>query len=189
MRRVSRFANPHLLAFSPLLTILLLAAGCGTKTYRCPTSGMAPTLYVGDVFRARLNPYRDSSPARGDIVVFRVPAGAGSREKKEALKRIIGLSGEILEIRDFQVFIDGEALDEQYTQLPDADMQARLPSELKNTPPVQIPPDHYFVLGDNRANSVDSRHFGTVEIRAIVAKALVVVKSDHKGQQGKQLSI
>ena len=187
MGRISMSADPRLRSFCALLSALLLVAGCGTKSYRCPTSGMVPTVQVGDVFRARLNPYKDSSPARGDIVVFRVPAGPGRRENKEMVKRIIGLSGEILEIRDFQVFINGEPLDEKYTQLPDPEMYAKLPSELKNTPPARIPPDHYFLLGDNRANSVDSRHFGMIEIGAIVAKALVIVRSDHEGQKGKTL--
>lgn len=171
-----------------LLSVMCATLACGTKSYRCPTKGMVPTLYVGDVFRARLDPYLEVSPSRGDIVVFTVPAG-NLGEGKEFVKRIIGLPGETIEIRECQVFIDGELLVEPYVELPDADLVGNWPMELRNTPSRKIAGGECFVLGDNRGNSFDSRHFGPIELNTIIAQAVKVTRSDHEGQRGKDLTV
>ena len=91
--------------------------------------------------------YRRSEPMRGDVVVFRSDEPSG----KEFIKRVIGLPGDTVELREGAVYIDGQPLAEPWLPIVDE----------SDFPPYQVPLGHYFVLGDNRANSNDSRVFGT----------------------------
>ena len=111
---------------------------------------MEPTLKPGTTVWAR---ERDVY-GRGDIVVFRDPKNSS----RILLKRIVGLSDETLEIKQGQVFINGGPLDEPYVPEP-ADYTLER---------VTIPADEYYVLGDNRNNSADSRGLGTVPRSSIV---------------------
>jgi signal peptidase I len=97
---------------------------------------------------------------RGDIVVFWYP----DDPDKSYVKRVIGLPGEVVEIRAGKVFVDGRALTEPYL---DAEHNQSLPSQ----PPKKVDPHHYFVMGDNRDNSSDSRYWGLVPEKYIYGKA------------------
>ncbi len=98
-------------------------------------------------------------PQRGDIVVFHI----ANREGADLVKRVIGLPGEIVELRDGRVFIDGTLLAEPYlTSFDDSDEA-----------PLSVPEGHYYVLGDNRAVSYDSRFMGPIPMEQIVGKAWV----------------
>ncbi len=97
---------------------------------------------------------------RGDIVVFWFP----NDPDKSYVKRVIGLPGEIVEIRNGKVFVDGKQLDEEYL---DAAYNQTLPS----APPKKVDEHHYFVMGDNRDNSSDSRYWGLVPEKYIYGKA------------------
>jgi signal peptidase I len=101
--------------------------------------------------------YRLHDPQRGDIIVFRDPKSSD----RKLIKRVIGLPGEVLEIRQGQVFIDQQQLDEPYITNPGR----------YSVPPTPIPADHYYVLGDNRNNSSDSHNWGTLPSDRIVGKA------------------
>jgi signal peptidase I len=101
--------------------------------------------------------YRLHEPQRGDIIVFRDPRSSD----RKLIKRVIGLPGEMLEIRQGQVIIDEQQLYEPYIQDPGHYSQAA----------TQIPSDQYFVLGDNRNNSSDSHNWGTLPSDEIVGKA------------------
>jgi signal peptidase I len=101
--------------------------------------------------------YRLHDPQRGDIIVFRDPKSSD----RKLIKRVIGLPGEVLEIRQGQVFIDQQQLDEPYITNPGR----------YSVPPTPIPADHYYVLGDNRNNSSDSHNWGTLSSERIVGKA------------------
>lgn len=102
-----------------------------------------------------------SDPERGDVIVFDPPVSSS----KPYIKRIIGLPGETVEIRDGTVFIDGEPLDEPYVTEGTTDCGQR------NCGPLEIPEGHVYVLGDNRRNSSDSRYFGPVPIDSVLGKA------------------
>ena len=98
-------------------------------------------------------------PQRGDIVVFHI----ADREGADLVKRVIGLPGETVELRDGRVFIDGELLPEPYlTGFDDSDEA-----------PLSVPAGHYYVLGDNRAVSYDSRFMGPIPMEQIIGKAWV----------------
>jgi signal peptidase I len=97
---------------------------------------------------------------RGDIVVFWFP----NDPDKSYVKRVIGLPGEMVEIRNGKVFVDGKELNEDYL---DKDYNQSLPS----TPPKKVEEHHYFVMGDNRDNSSDSRYWGLVPEKYVYGKA------------------
>ncbi|MCL2677867.1 MAG: signal peptidase I [Clostridiales bacterium] len=109
-----------------------------------PTGSMEPTINKNDRFFNFKLAYLFSGPRRGDIVVFSPPAELG--ESDDLLKRVIGLPGETVEVKDHKVYINDEPLDEPYlVVLPDYTFG-----------PVTVPEGCYFMLGDNRNSSVDS---------------------------------
>ena len=110
-----------------------------------PSASMEPTIMTGDrIFGNRLA-YKSSSPERGDIVIFRYP----DDESQLFIKRVIGLPGETLEVRDGRVYIDNSdlPLDEPYVKV----------DAVGDYGPVTIPEGGYFMMGDNRNKSADSR--------------------------------
>jgi signal peptidase I len=104
-----------------------------------------------------------SPPERGDIVVFNAPVSSAD---KPYIKRVIGLEGETVEIRDNAVYIDGQLIDEPYLE-----GAATFCSGGRDCGEVEVPPGSVFVLGDNRDNSQDSRVFGPVSVDSIIGKA------------------
>jgi signal peptidase I len=122
---------------------------------RVQGAAMAPALNNGDK-ALMLKSFKEIN--RGDIVVHLYPEDTS----KSYIKRIVGLPGETIEIRDGRVYINGQRLEEPYMQ-PDYFSQ-----DILN--PVKIAADHYFVLGDNRRNSADSRYWGTIPRHLIYGK-------------------
>jgi signal peptidase I len=106
--------------------------------------------------------YRFEPIKRGDVVVFWYPLDTS----KSYIKRVIGLPGEWVTIQDGRVLVNGKSLAEPYVPSGDLDRQSY--------PPVRVEPGHYFVLGDHRGSSNDSRVWGTVEERYIYGKAVFV---------------
>src|ERR1700722_7660574 len=104
--------------------------------------------------------YRLEPIERGDVVVFRYPPDPSKRY----IKRVIGVAGDHIRIDGGQVYVNGEALDEGY--VPPAYTDAR------SYPEITVPPDSYFVLGDHRSMSSDSREFGAVNQTFIYGKAV-----------------
>ena len=176
-----------------------------------PSGSMQPTILVGDrVFVNKLAydlkvPFTTwhlaqwANPQRGDIVVFYSP-----RDGTRLVKRVVGLPGDAVELRNDQLIINGKPVDyaplssDVSSQLPETEREHSLfaTEELATHPhavmtipalpamrtfgPVQVPEGHYFMMGDNRDNSFDSRYFGTVARSRIVGKAMAVVMSlDH----------
>lgn len=142
-----------------LLTLLIyvLVRHFLFENYRVVGHSMDPTLEDEQYLVVNKLGYRLHEPQRGDIVVFYDPRSSD----RKLIKRVIGLPGEVLEIRQGQVIIDEQSLDEGY--IPDPGRYS--------VPPTPIPADHYFVLGDNRNNSSDSRSWGVLDAGKIVGKA------------------
>lgn len=102
--------------------------------------------------------YRFRNPMRGEIIVFRYP-----RDPREYfIKRIVGLPGETVEIKNNEIYINGELLDESYIDV-----------ETRGDDRVNLGPREYFLLGDNRSASLDSRIFGPINVDAIIGRVWI----------------
>lgn len=110
--------------------------------------------------------YRFTEPARGDIVLFEDQDGGPD----PLIKRIIGLPGDTVEIRRGEVSVNGEPLKEPYVR---NDPCKRARPKTCSFGPVTVPKNHYFMMGDNRTNSVDSRFFGPVPEDDVIGEALI----------------
>lgn len=134
---------------------------------------MQPALLIGDVIAANKWVYRFEEPSRGDLILFDYPKD----ESQVYVKRLIGLPGETIEIKNHRVYINGSLLEEPYAR--GQEKIKRKATEDKRDPfgPVTIPQASYFVLGDNRLESEDSRHFGFVRREKVFAKADRIVGS------------
>jgi len=139
-----------------LAVIVFLVLNAITGRYQVRGPSMTPTLTDGEYMVVGKLSYWFGPPERGDVVVFLPP----TNPHEDYVKRIIGLPGETVEIRDGQVWIDGVALEEPYVSSP---MQYSGGWTLRT--------DEYFVLGDNRANSSDSHTWGGLHRDNIVGKA------------------
>jgi signal peptidase I len=131
-------------------------------------SSMYSTLETGDrVFVNKLS-YRLHDPNRGDVVVLHQITGASERD---LIKRVIALPGETVEIRNCNVLIDGRLLNEPYLD-PNVVTPTNCGGDYSLEGPV--PPNHVFVMGDNRGGSQDSRVIGTIDEHNLVGRAFVV---------------
>jgi signal peptidase I len=166
------------------LGLALLIQALLVKPYRIPSSSMEPTLDVGErVLVNRVN-YRVSEPSRGDIVVFHPPAGADGNvcgivhpaeqpcprptEKRSDLnfiKRVVGVPGDSVAIRDGHAVVNGKLQKEPFAAPCGGVGQCTFPRPLK------VPPDHFFMMGDNRGASDDSRFWGPVPEKWIIGQA------------------
>lgn len=158
------------------------------QAFKIPTGSMEDNLKIGDHIivnkfiygpeadgpLAALFPLRDVE--RGDIVVFRYPL----QPDTDFVKRVVGMPGETVTIRDKSVYVDGKPLDEPYVVYDDPQVypdQPALPEPFRSRDhfgPYTIPPGQYFVLGDNRDRSSDSRYWGTVPRSMIKGRAFMV---------------
>ncbi len=152
------------------------------QAFKIPSGSMIPTLLIGDhilvnkfIYGVR-NPLTRSvwikgkEPARRDVIVFIYP----KNRKLDFIKRVIGLPGEIVEIRNKKVYINGVPLEEPYVIHTDPNILPREISPRDNFGPVKVPPGHLFVMGDNRDQSNDSRFWGFVPIRDVKGKAFII---------------
>lgn len=140
------------------------------KAYKVPAASMTSTLLIGDRVIVNKNYYTNNRPKRGDVVIFPDP----SDPSKDFIKRVIGLPGEKIEILAKKVYINGQPLEEHYIiGVPGRGLRTDM-APSKKFGPVTVPSGKLFVLGDNRDNSLDSRHFGFVDIAALKGKALYI---------------
>ena len=147
------------------------------QAFYIPSASMEPTLQEGDRVLVNKVSYDLHDVNRGDVIVFELDSeDVGADGIKDLIKRVIGLPGDVIETRDGIVYINDEALEEPYL---DDGMITGDPDNARN-PVIErqtVPDGHVFVLGDNRANSQDSRYpnRGPIPIDTIVGRAFVVV--------------
>ena len=134
--------------------------------FHIPTESMVPTLMVKDRLLVNKLAYDLGTPERGDIALFENQQGADD----PLIKRVVGLPGDTLELRKGEVYVNDSPLEEPYVERDPCK-----PGYPKTCSfgPVTVPRDHYFMMGDNRTNSLDSRFFGPVPEDDIVGEALV----------------
>lgn len=155
------------------------------EAFWIPSESMVPTLQVGDRVLVNKFIYRFAEPARGDILVFKsveetpqtLPQPSGplsgisdifgnSDPRQDLIKRVIGVSGDEIRVQDGNLFVNGELQNEPYVnpELPDMSFYG----------PETVPEGHVFMMGDNRANSQDSRFFGPVPEENIEGEAFLL---------------
>ena len=152
------------------VAVALLIQAFLVKPYRIPTASMEDTLLIGDRVLVDRISWRFSQPERGDIVVFHAPVVG-----PVLIKRIIGLPGDEISLSGGSVYINGRRLDEPYVrrlrgrQEPSEPFSNGLPWSLQE--PYTVPDGSYFVMGDNRTDSGDSREFGPIKREQFVGRA------------------
>lgn len=139
--------------YLPLILVVTLLLACDAKTFKIITPNMAPALKVGDIRKGtKLN--ETDLINRFDIVVFQLPEEVrkvtGDKPGAIIVSRIIGLPGEKVEVKDGSVFVDDKLLSETFEVTRDT---------TRNTKAVLVPQNEYYLLGDNRPESLDSRHW------------------------------
>jgi signal peptidase I len=139
------------------------------QAFYIPSPSMTPTLVKNDRVLVNKTSYRLHPVHRGDIVVFvAAPGSEVDPSIKDLIKRVIGLPGETIESHGGQILINGRALIEPYLLNTSGSQGPDVPRQV-------IPPHHYFVMGDNRGNSADSRVFGPIANSQIVGRAFILV--------------
>ena len=151
------------------------------QAFKIPSGSMIPTLAIGDhilvnkfVYGVRIPFFRNQlfavgAPRRGDVVVFIYPQD----EDKDFIKRVVGVAGDVVEVRDKRVFVNGEPAHDPFAHY-DTNEQERLVEKRDNFGPFTVPPNYIFVMGDNRDHSYDSRFWGPVSLDKVKGKAFLI---------------
>jgi signal peptidase I len=184
--------------FESIVIAVILALFIRTfvvQAFKIPTGSMENNLLIGDhllvnkfvfgpapsALERALMPF--GTIKRGDVIVFKYP----EEPTRDFIKRVIGLPGDTVELRDKKVSINGTPLDESYVHFiepPGANSEFREVTSFdvrERFGPVTVPPDQYFVMGDNRDNSQDSRYWGFLRRDYIKGRALVIYWSYDAG--------
>jgi signal peptidase I len=150
--------------------------------YKIPSRSMVPTLLVGDhilvnkfiygvkipLLRKTIIPVRE--PKREEIVVFIYP----NDRSKDFIKRVIGVGGDKLEIKNKKIFINDKELKDSYGVFTDSNVFPQSMQPRDNFGPVTVPKNSIFVMGDNRDESLDSRFWGFVDLKDVEGKAFII---------------
>jgi signal peptidase I len=151
------------------LSIFLIVYLFLMQPHQVNGQSMIPNFESGDYVLTDKVSYRLGEPKRGDVVVFHAPSGANCPEGTgcDFIKRVVGLPGESIEVKNSQIFVNSEPLGEVY--IPD-EFQTEAGNFTRNHS-VSLGSNQYFVVGDNRPHSSDSRVWGPIDKSMIVGKA------------------
>jgi len=169
-------------AFALALLLALFIRGFGVQAFKIPSGSMLPTLQVGDhilvnkflygfrlpMLGTRVLEWR--APQRGDVIVFECPTDPS----KDFIKRTVGVPGDVVQIRAKRVYINGEPWDDPRAYFADGPPTGRGHGARDDYGPVTVPPHHFFVMGDNRDRSYDSRFWGFVDLDEVKGKAFLI---------------
>ena len=162
------------------------------QAFKIPSGSMKPTLLIGDhilvnkfIYGVKI-PFLDftmipvKDPQRGDVVVFKFPEDP----TKDFIKRVIGVSGDTVQVLDKQVYINGKAIEDPHGTYTDPHIIPGGAQPRDNMAPVRVPPHSLFVMGDNRDHSYDSRFWGFVDLSAVKGEAFIIYWSWNKENSG-----
>jgi signal peptidase I len=173
-------------AIGVAVVLALVIRALVVQAFTIPSGSMMDTLLVGDYILVnkflygaalpfvewRVPGFRD--PRRGDIIVFKYPQD----ERRDFIKRVIGTPGDRIQIKGRQVLVNGQPLTEPYTKFAEPawsrGVQETACGYAYGCEPTTVPPDSYFMMGDNRDNSQDSRYWGFVKRDKIKGKAFLI---------------
>jgi len=177
--------------FESIVIAVILALFVRTfvlQAFKIPTGSMENNLLIGDHLLVNKFVFAPSDSAierallpigtirRGDVLVFKYPV----EPDRDFIKRVIGLPGETLELKEKKIYINGKPLDEPYVHFLEEPHHSAELSEVtssdvrENYGPVTVPPNQYFMMGDNRDNSADSRYWGFMPRDYVKGKALLI---------------
>lgn len=174
-----RRALEYVAVVTVAVALALVVQAYLVKPYLVPTPSMATTLQPGDRVLVDRVSYRLHGPRRGDIVVFHSPDGAAVT----LVKRLVGLPGETLQVRGGRLYVDGRPLREPYVHRTAGKADPTAPADPVDgtmrrpwslLKPYTVPAESYFVMGDNRSESSDSREWGVVRRGDLIGAARVV---------------
>ena len=152
------------------------------QAFKIPSGSMKPTLQIGDhilvtkfIYGVKIPIIRKtfvsiSEPKRGDMVVFIYPED----RSKDFVKRVIGIGGDNIEIRNKKIYLNGLPYNDNYGVYTDDMIIPGAAQPRDNFGPVTVPPGSVFVMGDNRDQSYDSRFWGFVDLRDVLGKAFII---------------
>jgi signal peptidase I len=185
-RRRKSLVREYAEAIAIAILLALVIRTFVVQAFTFPSGSMMDTLLVGDYILVNKFLYGPElpltdwqlpglrQPERGDIIVFKYPQD----EKRDFIKRVIGTPGEVVQVRGHQVIVNGRVLDEPYTRYANSPLppgsQASFCGYAFGCEPTTVPSDSYFVMGDNRDNSQDSRYWGFVKRDKIKGKAFLI---------------
>jgi signal peptidase I len=174
------------------LLLALFIRGFVVQAFKIPSGSMMPTLLVGDhilvskfIYGLR-NPFTGAvlipvkEPERLDVVVFKYPRNPS----QDFIKRVVGIPGDIVEVKQKKVYVNGSLLLNDPGVNSDERVLPRDFSQRDNFGPITVPPHSLFVMGDNRDNSHDSRFWGFVDLKALKGKAFIMYWSWDKENFG-----
>lgn len=163
------------------VVLAMIIRTCVVQSFKIPSGSMEDTLVIGDCLLVnkfiygikvpftdlRLPRLRD--PERGDVIVFRYPED----RSKDFIKRLIGVPGDQIQVRDKRVYVNGSLYQNPHEVHKDPQIMPRALNQRDNFGPVTVPANAYFVMGDNRDNSYDSRFWGFVPKADLVGRAFI----------------
>ena len=165
-----------------IVFIVLFIQSFGVQAFKIPSGSMLPTLQIGDhllvnrfIYGLRL-PFSGkllvpiAEPKRGDVIVFRFPKDPST----DYIKRVVGLPGDTVEVRDKTVYINGEKAADPHAHFTDGMIPDITRGPRDEFGPARVPKGHLFVMGDNRDNSYDSRFWGFVPEENVLGKAFIL---------------
>jgi len=189
LRKKKGVVREYIEAFLVALVLALIIRTFIVQAFMIPSGSMEDTLLVGDYVLVNKFVYRFWEPQRGDVIVFKYPlqdntmnpliwvkelfmklGGVPTPPRMDYIKRIIGLPGDKLEIKDGVVYINDQPLEEPYLKEP-PDLNISLNKQFG---PVTIPKESYFMMGDNRNESKDSRFWGVLPEDLVKGKAIII---------------
>jgi signal peptidase I len=163
------------------LILALIIRTCVVQAFKIPSGSMEDTLAIGDhllvnkfIYGIKL-PFSEKrllrlrDPQRGDVMVFEYPVD----RSKDFIKRVIGVPGDEIEVRNKHVFVNGVLYQNPHEVYRETAVFSREMNPRDNFGPVRVPPRSYFMMGDNRDNSYDSRFWGCIKESDIKGKAFI----------------
>lgn len=164
------------------LVLALFIRAYFVQAFKIPSGSMIPTLLIGDhilvnkfIYGTKL-PFSDKrilllrKPERGDIIVFKYPED----HSRDFIKRVIAVEGDLIESKNKTIYVNGKPVSEPFTQHTDNFVRPGGIEPRDNFGPLIVPKEKFFMMGDNRDQSYDSRYWGYVDMKEIRGKALVV---------------
>ncbi|MBI4688775.1 MAG: signal peptidase I [Nitrospirae bacterium] len=182
MKNKKKIIWEYVEAIVTALVLALLIRAYVVQAFKIPSGSMIPTLLIGDhilvnrfIYGTKI-PFSDKrilkfkKPEKGDIIVFKYPEDPS----RDFIKRVVAVEGDVIESRNKKIYVNSKPASEPYAQHTDNSVRPGGIEPRDNFGPLIVPRDKFFVMGDNRDQSYDSRYWGYVDIKDIKGKSLIL---------------